>query len=136
VAVDYLRPRWPDEVREALAGRLPTVVLDGVSGALGRAAVDLLEDGGRLVQFGWASGQPLSVDPDEISARHLTVEAAVGARIAQRPGGMRELETRALENAATGVWSPLVQRFGLARASAAHAALEARATVGKTVLVP
>jgi NADPH2:quinone reductase len=136
VAVDYLRPGWPDEVRAALAGRLPSVVLDGVSGALGRAAVDLLEDGGRLVQFGWASGQSLSVDPDEVSARHLTVESAVGARMAERAGGMRELETRAVEYAATGIWSPLVRRFGLARASAAHAALETRATVGKAVLVP
>jgi NADPH:quinone reductase-like Zn-dependent oxidoreductase len=31
---------------------------------------------------------------------------------------------------------PLVQRFALAHAAAAHEAIESRATVGKTVLVP
>jgi NADPH2:quinone reductase len=31
---------------------------------------------------------------------------------------------------------PLVQRFALAQAAAAHTAIQTRATVGKTVLVP
>ena len=54
----------------------------------------------------------------------------------QRPGGMRDLETRALAEAAAGRLVPLVTRFPLAQAAQAHAALEARKTVGKTVLVP
>jgi NADPH:quinone reductase len=37
---------------------------------------------------------------------------------------------------ADGRLAPLVQRFPLSEAAAAHAALEARATVGKAVLVP
>ena len=49
---------------------------------------------------------------------------------------MRDLEERALAAAADGRLVPLVQRFALAQAAAAHAAIEARATVGKTVLVP
>ena len=52
--------------------------------------------------------------------------------MAQRPGGVRDLEERALAEAADGRLVPLVQRFALAQAAAAHKAIEARATVGKT----
>ena len=135
-AVDYLEPEWPDRVRKALDDRPPTVVLDGVGGDIGRAAADLLGDGGRILQFGWSSGSPVPITAEESAARGITVEGEIGARIGQRPGGLRDLETRALANAASAVWTPLVQRFGLAQASAAHTALETRATVGKTVLVP
>ena len=136
VAVDYLEPDWPDRVRKALDDRSPTVVLDGVGGAIGRATTDLLGAGGRLVQFGWSSGEPVPISAEESAARGITVEGEIGARIAQRPGGMRDLEARALDNAANAVWTPSLTRFGLAQASAAHTALETRATVGKTVLVP
>ena len=136
VAVDYLEPDWPDRVCEELDDRLPSVVLDGVGGALGHAAVGLVRDGGRVVQFGRSSGEPASLGADEVAARRLVVEGGLGSRIAQRPGGMRDLETAAIENARAGVWAPLVSRFELAQAGAAHIALETRATMGKTVLVP
>jgi NADPH:quinone reductase len=56
--------------------------------------------------------------------------------MAQRPGGVRDLEEQALAAAADGRLVPLVQRFALAQAASAHEAIESRATVGKTVLVP
>jgi NADPH:quinone reductase len=71
-----------------------------------------------------------------LRTRGLTASAAIGPRILNRPGGMRDLEEQALAALADGRLSPLVQRFALAEAAAAHAALEARATVGKAVLVP
>ncbi|HEY2984466.1 MAG TPA: zinc-binding dehydrogenase [Jatrophihabitantaceae bacterium] len=136
LAVDYLQPGWPDRVREALRDRLPTVALDGVGGALGRAVAGLLADGGRLVRFGSLSGEAEQVDPGELAARGIAVVQALGRPFTQRPGGMRDLEATALANAAKGLWTPLVQRFPLARADAAHTAIETRATVGKVVLVP
>ena len=51
-----------------------------------------------------------------------------------RPGSMRDLEERSLAAAASGRLTPLITRFPLADAAAAHAALEARETVGKVVL--
>ena len=113
-----------------------TVALDGVGGTIGRAALELIGAGGRLVLFGMASGAPTELTAGDLFARGLTVSAAIGARIAQRPGGLRDLEERALAAAAEGRLVPLVQRFALEEAAAAHAAVEARATVGKTVLVP
>jgi NADPH2:quinone reductase len=63
----------------------------------------------------------------DIVARSLTVSSAL-----VRPGDLRALEERALASGLT----PLVTTFPLAEAAAAHAALEARETVGKVVLLP
>jgi NADPH2:quinone reductase len=136
VAVDYAAPEWSETVRAALDGRAVTVALDGVGGALGRGALELLGPGGRLVLFGFSSGQPTELSAGDLFARGITASAAIGARIAQRPGGLRDLEEQALAAAADGRLVPLVQRFALAEAAAAHEAIEGRATVGKTVLVP
>jgi NADPH:quinone reductase len=136
VAVDYLEPGWPDRVTEALGDRQVSVVLDGVGGPAAHAAMDLLGPGGTLVFFGWSSGHPVQFTPLDLFARSLTVTAAVGPGLLRRPGGIRELETRALAEAAAGRLVPAIQRFRLAEATAAHTAIETRATVGKAVLVP
>ncbi len=62
--------------------------------------------------------------------------AVTGIEVAQlsEPDRLRHLG-HALELAAEGVLRPLVgQRFPLAEAAAAHAAMEARTVVGKTLL--
>ena len=115
VAVDYSAPDWSDAVREALDGRAVTVALDGVGGALGRGALELLGAGGRLILFGFSSGEPTELSAGDLFSRGITASAAIGARIAQRPGGLRDLEERALAAAADG------------RARPARAALRARA---------
>lgn len=136
VAVDYREPGWTDRVREALGERTVTVLLDGVGGELGRAALELVGVGGRIVLFGWSSGEPLELTTQDLYAGGLTASAAVGPRLTQRPGGVREFETKALAEAAAGRLVPAVQTFPLADAAGAHAALESRATTGKVVLVP
>jgi NADPH2:quinone reductase len=137
IAVDYTAGDWGAAVRGALDGRDVSVALDGVGGELGRGALELLGPGGRLILFGSSSGQLTPLSAGDLIARGLTASAAIGPRIVQRPGGPRDLEERALAAAASGELVPLVgQRFPLAEAAAAHAAIEGRATVGKTVLVP
>ncbi|WP_026874146.1 zinc-binding dehydrogenase [Jiangella gansuensis] len=136
-AVDYRKGSWPDEVRAALGDREVSVVLDGVGGVLGRAAMDLLGVGGRLVMFGWSSGELLPFTSNDLVDRGLTATWAIGRRVVSRgPGALRELEARALAEAAAGRLVPVVHRFPLADAAAAHVALENRNTVGKVVLVP
>ncbi|HET9143040.1 zinc-binding dehydrogenase [Actinophytocola sp.] len=137
VAVDYGRPGWAEQVRAGLDGRAVTVALDGVGGELGRGALELVGSGGRLLIFGWSSGEPMRFTATDLVGRGLTVGVAVGPRLLQRPGGLRELETRALDAAASGALVPLVgPPFPLARAADAHRALQSRATMGKTVLKP
>lgn len=136
-AIDYSRPDWPDAVREALGGRSVTLALDGVGGQIGRSALELLGVAGRLVMFGSSSGSLTELSTADLFSRGISVASAVGARILERPGGTRTLERDALEAVSGKRLIPVIgQRFALADAPAAHAALQSRATTGKTVLRP
>lgn len=134
-AVDYTAPDWPERVRAALGDRAPTLLLDGVGGPLGRAAMDLLDVGGRLVMFGWSSGELLPFSSPDLVDRGLTATWPISRHQVGRPGFLRGLETQALAEAAAGRLVPLVHRFPLERAADAHTALSTRRTTGKVVLV-
>jgi NADPH2:quinone reductase len=99
--------------------------MDGVGGTAGRAAAELLGPGGRAVVFGWSAGEPTSYDGLDVDVIRMA-----------RPADLRPLEARALAALADGSLRPVVTRFALTDAAAAHAALEGRATTGKVVLVP
>jgi NADPH2:quinone reductase len=107
-AVDYRADDWRDRAREAVGASGATVVLDGVGGAVGRAAMELLGTGGRLVLFGWASGEVTPLTAQDLVARSLTVSWGIGPRLLERPGGLHELEARALAEVAAGRLVPLV----------------------------
>ena len=129
MAVDYREPGWADEVRAAVGS--VSVVLDGVGGDVRRTAVELLRPGGRLVHHGWSSGDRTPLDEAGLATRGIAAIFALGL-----PADQRALETEALQAAADGRLVPALQRFALADAAAAHAAIEARQTVGKVVLIP
>lgn len=133
-AVDYTTLDWPAEVRAALGGRAPTVVLDGVGGEIGSAALELLPPGGRAALFGWSSGAPIGVSDEELAARGVAAVTVLGPALMAR---LREFEERALAAAARGDMVPVVSSaFPLADAAGAHRALESRGTVGKVLLKP
>ncbi|MBT2385666.1 zinc-binding dehydrogenase [Streptomyces sp. ISL-11] len=134
VAVDYRDGDWPARVREALDGRRVSVVLDGVGGASGRAALELLGSGGRFLMHGWAAGEPTEITSRDLIERGLTATWALARPEMTPPGGQRELETRSLTEAAAGRLIPLITSFPLERAAEAHAALEGRGAEGKVVL--
>lgn len=122
--VDYREPGW--------AARTGTVdlVLDGVGGDVSRAAFELLPRGGRLLSFGLASGSWSPVTAEEAAGRGVTL-----LRTDATPAELRAYTHSALTEAAAGRLRPLIgQRFPLERAADAHAAIESRATVGKTLL--
>ncbi|MGP3961632.1 zinc-binding dehydrogenase [Nonomuraea sp. 3N208] len=133
LAVDYRQPGWDKLVREAF-GEV-TVVFDGVGGELGRAAYELLGRGGRFVVFGSAAGEWFFPGKEDAAARDVTVYEGI-AHLLGREGGVGDLSARALDAVADGSLTPAVQAFPLARAAAAHEALESRNTMGKVILVP
>jgi NADPH2:quinone reductase len=135
VVLDYRVDGWPDRVRHELGGRELTVLLDSVGGKPGRAAFDLLGAGGRVVMFGYSTGEPLELTAGDLWARSLTASVAIGPRILKQPGGLRRLESASMTALAKGQLVPLTQAFPLAKAAEAHRALESRGTVGKVVLV-
>lgn len=133
-AVDYRQPDWPDRARDALGDRALTLAYDGVGGGIGKATMGLLGLGGRLSMFGWSSGDPTPLSAMDLYGAGLTVTVPIGPAMLRN--GMRPLETYALAEATAGRWVPPVTTFPLKDAAGAHAALESRATVGKTVLLP
>ncbi len=130
VAVDYRESGWAEQVREAV-GALD-VVFDGVGGDVGESAFGLLDRGGRMVRFGMASGKWAKVSDEAAAGRG--VELIGLSRLA--PEETRTLTEGALAEAAAGRLRPVIgQRYPLDRAADAHAAIESRDTVGKTLLV-
>jgi NADPH2:quinone reductase len=135
VAVDYTAADWPDRVRAATGGIGVDVVFDGVGGDIGRAALDLLRDGGRFCAMGMAGGAMTVPAKDDVQRRGLRV-VGLGS-FSRSPADIRELARVALGEAATGRLRPTIgQTFPLDAAAEAHAAIEARTTVGKTLLIP
>lgn len=128
VAVDYTDEGWAKRVRDAVGG--VDVVFDGVGGAIARTAFDLLDRGGRMVSFGLASGSWADVSEELAAERGVTL-----VRPSATPAELRAYTESALVGAAEGRLRPVVgQRFPLGEAAAAHAAIQSRATVGKTLL--
>jgi NADPH2:quinone reductase len=124
LAVDYRDPDWLERVGPV------DVVFDGVGGEIGTAAFKLLRRGGRMVVFGLSSGSWAETPDAEVEARGLTVVRGIG-----NPAEMREFTRSALAEAAAGRLRPVIgQRFPLERAADAHAAIESRSTLGKTLL--
>jgi NADPH2:quinone reductase len=128
VAVDYREPGWAERVRGAV-GEVD-VVFDGVGGEIARSAFGLLERGGRMLSFGMASGRWADISDGAADRR---VELIGPSR--PTPEEARAFTEVALAEAAAGRLHPVIgQRFPLERAADAHAAIESRATVGKTLL--
>ncbi|MEV4000850.1 zinc-binding dehydrogenase [Actinomadura sp. NPDC049753] len=123
-AVDYGEPGWAEKTGPV------DVVFDGVGGDVAREAFGLLRKGGRMVSFGLASGEWAGIPEEDAKERGVTL-----LRPAATPEEMREFTEHALREAAAGRLKPVVgQRFPLDRAADAHAAIESRGTVGKTLL--
>jgi len=134
----YTREKFPERVREITSGRGVPVVYDSVGKATFEGSLDCLARRGMLVSFGNASGAPPPLDPLVLSRK--------GSLYLTRPTLMDYTATREelLESARAlfdvvrrgAVRIRVGQTFPLAEAAAAHRALESRATVGSTVLLP
>ncbi|MDH6115710.1 NADPH2:quinone reductase [Kitasatospora sp. GAS204A] len=127
-AFDYRESDWVERIEREVGG--VDVVFDGVGGAIGRAAFGLLRPGGRMDNFGLAGGEWSAIPEERAAARGVRL---VGAD--RSPEQLRACTEYAFAEAAAGRLRPVIgQRFPLERAAEAHAAIESRATLGKTLL--
>jgi NADPH2:quinone reductase len=120
-AVDYTRPGWTDAVKAF------DVVYDGVGGTIGREALAATAAGGRFVVHG-AAGGPFTQTGEGVTGFGFPELLRIGRRAP-------ELAAEALRLAADGRLRPVVgQTFPLGKAADAHAAIESRQSLGKTLL--
>jgi NADPH2:quinone reductase len=132
--VDYSESDWQERVREATGGVGPDVVFDGVGGEIGRSAFELTARGGRFSAHGNPSGGFTEVDPHEAKRRGITVRGIEQAQLTLAEA--KQLTKRVLAEAAAGRIRPVIgQTFPLEQAADAHAAIEGRGVIGKTLLV-
>lgn len=134
----YRRENVAERVRELTNGRGVDVVYDAVGKDTFFPSLDSLRPLGMMVSYGQASGPIPPFDLGELAKR--------GSLFLTRPGLMDYMrDDRVYRKAAAELLREIGQgrikvqtdqRFALRDAAAAHRALEARETVGSTVLIP
>jgi NADPH:quinone reductase len=108
-------------------------VFDGVGGRIGRAAFEVTARGGRISVHGASSGEATHIDPAEADGRGVTV-IGIEQLFGFGPHVVRWAE-QVMAQATEGLVRPIIgQTFPLERAADAHAAVENRTSVGKTLL--
>jgi NADPH2:quinone reductase len=112
------------------------VVYDAVGSTLD-ASLAVARDGGHVVFYGMAGGDPKPVDPRVLMDRSLTLSGGDLWNV------LRTAEDRIERAAALFGWIRdgrlrvrIAQRFPLARGADAHRYLESRVAIGKVLLVP
>jgi NADPH:quinone reductase len=132
--IDYGQPDWTSSVLDATGGAGPAVVLDGVGGQLGLDAYGVIADGGRFSAHGAPGGGFAAIDRGDAGRRKVTVTGLGDLQV--RPGERADLARQLLPDVASGKIRPLVgQTFPLAEAARAHALIEAREAIAKTLLI-
>lgn len=126
------------KVRELTDGKGVDVSLDSVGKTSARASVDSLKPRGLWVSYGNASGAAEPIAPGVLGAK--------GSLVLTRPGLAHFVASNSdLQTGATAFFGALRvgtvkphigQKFSLKDVQSAHRALEARQTIGSTVLIP
>ncbi|ROO90471.1 NADPH2:quinone reductase [Actinocorallia herbida] len=131
-AVEYRGDGWAGRLRDLAPDGLD-VVFDGVGASVTAELLPLTRAGGRYVRHGAAGGRLADLDENAVHGKEIVPLFAIG----RTPEQLFPLVAEALALASAGRLLVTVgQTFPLAEAAAAHAAIEARATVGKTLLLP
>ena len=123
-------------VRELTGGRGVSAAFDSVGRATFRGTLDSLAPRGMFVSFGNASG-PVEPFPPGLLAEKGSLFFTRPTLMAYcaDPSEMRESAAALFAAVADGVKAEVRRRFPLREAADAHRALEARETVGATVLL-
>lgn len=126
------------EVRALTGGKGVPLVFDGVGAASWQASVGSVARRGLVVSYGNASGPvPPFTALDLLTAGSIFVTRPTLADYTATPDEMRASAARLFEMIGKGaVEIRIGARFPLLKAADAHRAIEARATIGSTILEP
>lgn len=132
VVVDYSENGWAEAVRAEIRGRDVDVVFDGAGGRIGAEAFGLTGPGSRFFSYGAAGGEFAGIEAEAERRGVRVIGIGEGASAAER----RRYAELALALLAAGDVRPAIgQIVPLEHAADAHAAIQARAVTGKTLLV-
>jgi len=135
--IDYEREDIVARVRELTGGAGVRAVFDGVGKRTVDASLACLATRGMLVLFGQSSGVVASIDPALLAKASLFLTRPVLGHYVATREELVQSAAKLFEVTASGaVKIDVAQTYPLADAARAHADLEARKTVGSTLLLP
>ena len=135
LVVVHGREPFPEAVLRATGGRGADVIYDAIGRDSFTGSVAALAVRGHLVSFGQASGPVGAHDIGAFASKSATISRPNYGHYTADPAELRAMAARLFAAIAAGTVQPLIgTRLPLAAAAEAHARLEARATVGSTVL--
>ncbi len=135
LVVVHGREPFSEAVLRATGGRGADVIYDAIGRDSFTASVAALAVRGHLVSFGQASGPVGAHDIGAFASKSATISRPNYGHYTSDPEELRAMAARLFAAIAAGTVQPMIgARLPLAAAAEAHARLEARATVGSTVL--
>ena len=135
--VDYTDPCWADAVYALTGDRGADIVLEMTGGDTLHRALDALAPFGRMVVYGLASGQSVTIDPQRLVKPNQSVTGFyIGGYFAQ-PDLIKSALAELVEHVQAGrIEIQIGSVMPLSRAADAHRLLEGRHSTGKLVLQP
>jgi NADPH:quinone reductase len=138
VCIDYRTEAWVERVQRETHGEGANVVFDPVGGDAFEGSTRCIAFEGRLLLIGIAGGQVAQAATDRVLLKNFSVLGVNWALYRQRhTARVRRWMVELLKLAEAGQLKPVIWRsFPLAEAPQALAAIAARESSGKVVLVP
>jgi NADPH2:quinone reductase len=137
VAIDYTDEDWVDQVLAATDGRGADVVLETVGGDVLLKSLGITAQFGTLVFYGSASGDIPPIPTLALSRMKNVAGFSLYAMLYNKQDAVAAGRRHLLDLIASGQVKPVIhKRLPLEEAVTAHELMEARAQLGKVVLVP
>lgn len=127
-----------EQIQEFTNGYGVDVILDSVAGEIGEQSMKILALYGRFVNFGMASGQPVTFKSIDL---HSSCRSVLGFSIIttfkNRPEILQSTAEKVLNYLNTGQLKIIIgKRLSLNEANIAHDWIESRQSTGKVILIP
>lgn len=133
-AIDYTAEGWSNVVKELNEGVGVNLALEMTGGPVLYETLEVVQSGGRIVNYGNASDTDSPVNPRVLLRRNLTLSGFLitGSFMEERMVAGREL----LGFLAAGKLRAEYTCFPLGEAAEAHRKIESRASQGRMILLP
>jgi NADPH2:quinone reductase len=138
IGIDYRTEAWVERVRRETRGEGADVIFDPVNGDVFEGSTRCIAFEGRLLLIGFAGGRIADAATNRILLKNFSVLGVHWGLYRQRDATMvRRWMVELLKLAEAGQLKPVLWRsFPLAQAAQALAAVAARESYGKLVLIP